>query len=359
MTKKVRMVDLARELGVTTVTVSNALNNRSGVSEELRQKILDKARVMGYTRLRTQHETHHRKKLRLGVIVPAYFLSEQNAFYWAFFQAITQEAEIRDMSVAMEQLESYTIRHMILPDLVTHRDCDLLIFLGPPGKQYLDMVLRSVRQPCVCLDCSSTLKSIPSVVSANYYGMAEMTEYLIKAGHTRIGFLGTVGSTEAIMDRYLGYRRALATHNLSFHDDWQIDDRKIQDGKVIIELPDHLPDAIVCNSDGSAAVLIEILQTKGLQIPEDISIVSYDGYLPASETLPLTTMAVNFDEMARSAILALSRIYEKKEPGQWRFVIPGTLIEGQSVRQTSKQSHRSGSTIKRSSSRSIESAALR
>ena len=333
MTKKVRMLDIARELGVTTVTVSNALNDRPGVSDAMRRRIAAKAKEMGYVRLRNTDRNIRTQKLRLGVIVPAYFLSESNAFYWAFFQSLAREADLRGMTVAMEQLESYTIRHMILPDLVTDGNCDLLVFLGPSGKEYLEMVLDSVKQPCVCLDCSSPTATVPSVVSSNYYGMAEMTEYLIRAGHSEIGFLGNVGATESITDRYLGYRRALATNNIPYNKRWQIDDRKIQNGKVIIELPDRLPEAFVCNSDRSAAALIELLESKGLKVPEDVSLVSYDGHLPASETLELTTMAVDFDEMARAALTALTRLYEKREPEQWRYVIPGNVIEGRSVQK--------------------------
>lgn len=330
---KVRMIDLARELGVTTVTISNALNNRPGVSEAMRSRIIAKADEMGYSR--QAYATDSGRKIQLGVLVPAYFLSEPKAFYWAFFHAISREAERHGMDVRLEELSAGTLRNMVLPKLAQNPNCQFLIMLGPPGRSYLEMLYSQTRQPIVCLDCSAPSFSQPSIVSANYYGMATMTEYLIEAGHEDIGFLGTVGSTESITERYLGYKRALLTHDLKMNPDWVLDDRKIQNGKVMIELPETLPTAFVCNSDRSAVDLVEVLAKVGKRVPEDISLVSYDGYLPVADELSLTTMAVDFGKMAAATFQVLTAILDERDPAQLRYVIPGHLIEGDSVRPVS------------------------
>lgn len=328
---KVRLADIAKALGITAVTVSNALNNRYGVSEELRLQITRKAEEMGYHRVRPS-KREILEKLRLGVIVPGYYLNEPNAFYWSFYQALSREASNKGITIGMEQLDSNTLRNMVMPKLVNDRNCDLLVLLGPPGVRYLDMVTRATRVPTVCLDVSSPDPKIPTVMSANYYGMAEMCEYLIESGHRKIGYLGTVGSTASVTDRYLGYCRALRSHDIPLNKEWVIDDRKIQNGKVIIELPETLPTAIACNSDRSALVLIELLRQRGIEVPGGISVVSYDGHLPGAENVDLTTMVVNVEEMVSLTIQTLIRLYEGRALELTRFVVAGQRHDGSTVR---------------------------
>lgn len=90
-------------------------------------------------------------------------------------------------------------------------------------------------------------------ISAEY----KMTEYLIELGHKKIAYVGSINATTSIMDRYLGYRRALHHYNILYREDYLIEDRGEDRLFKELALPEDMPTAFVCNNDEIACILIE------------------------------------------------------------------------------------------------------
>ena len=88
----------------------------------------------------------------------------------------------------------------------------------------------------------------------------------------RIGFVGSIRAASGIMERYLGYQRALRMAGIVPNEAWQLEDRDV-DGKFIpLALPEELPEAFLCSCDEVAYNLVEALRRIGLRVPEDVAV---------------------------------------------------------------------------------------
>ncbi len=308
MAEMVRMSDIAKRLGISTVSVSKALSGDKGVSEDTRRRVREAAAEMGYQGSLRQRKDAKRR-YTVGILIPARYLDETETFYLHLYQDVARQAPLQGCRVLMETLEDEQARRGELPQLMTAYHTDGLILLGNPPYDYAARMRDKWHRPVVYLDFSAPEADVDAILSNNVYGTAALTEYLIGKGHREIGFFGTLNVTDSINDRYLGYCRAMMRNNLPLRPQWRVDDRDAASGNAFsARLPSPMPTAFVCNCDMMAARLIALVQEQGLRVPDDVSVVGFDDYLPASMSpIPLTTWAVDTVEMARLAVESLKK----------------------------------------------------
>ena len=247
MAGKVTMTDIAKELGVSTVAVSKALSAKKGISEGLREKILKTAREMGYDR--KSPKDCEKKTLRLGVIVAERFLAEVRSFYWWLYQEITQVAKKKQHFTFLEVVSERAENGCEMPELLRPHRLDALIVMGAFSKEYMETLDRVAEIPLLALDSAYENIRADAVNTDNLEGGYRMTEYLIRAGYQKIGYVGTLRVTPSIDERYLGYYKAMLFHGLETRPEWLIRDRMEENGQVDAEvcfaLPEaeHMPDA--------------------------------------------------------------------------------------------------------------------
>lgn len=333
MAKTVRMSDIAKQLGVSTVTVSKALSGQKGVSEELRRKIMELAAALGYQSPASIKE-EDRRSYTIGVLVSEIYIEKYDTFYWELYQRLNRQSAAEGCFVMLEVLNSEDEQCLTEPNFIRESKIDGLIVLGSLKKQYLTM-LKETLLPAVYLDFYDMGVNGESIISSGYYGACHLTRYLFDKGHRRIAFVGTLLATESITDRYMGYAKALLLNGQSVREDWIIPDRDMEMHCFErITLPADMPTAFVCNCDRTAARLIKSLGEEGLKVPEDISVVGYDDYLyPGLCDTGITTYAVDSDRMAREGVdLLLKKIKGEPYP-EGLQVVEGHLIERDSVRR--------------------------
>jgi DNA-binding LacI/PurR family transcriptional regulator len=126
-------------------------------------------------------------------------------------------------------------------------------------------------------------------------------------------------------------------NQLKIPKEWVIPDREDErDSFEEIPLPEILPAAFICNCDLTASRVIKALQSRGLRVPEDISVAGYDDYLyPGLSNVEITSYGVDMELMACTGIETLICKIEKREYQKGLRVIPGYLIEKQSVLERS------------------------
>ena len=331
MADGVRMADIARRLGISTVSVSKALSGDRGVSEELRSRVRETAIEMGYQvspRRRTE-----RSSRSIGVLIPARYLDSGETFYWRLYQEVIQQASPRDCLVVLELLEDSEAESGELPRLCRNNRAEGLIIIGKPPCDYARRVKDGWERPVVYLDFYDNSRDADAVVSSGYFGTGRMTEYLIGLGHREIGFVGTLGATDSITDRYWGYRSAMDRHQLPVRQDWLLPDRDTVTGRSLpIALPKELPTAFVCNNDAVAVQLIGELEERGLRVPEDVSVAGYDDFLPASSRwVQPTTWAADTREMARLAVRLLCKRLDGERFRESTQISGGYLVEGETT----------------------------
>lgn len=331
MSKKVTMKDIAERLSVSTVTVSKALADKEGVGEELRETIKLLALEMGYSYASPSDKEDSLRHYNIGIIVASNYVGEGTyPFYFKMYQRIVMYLSVQKHSGILELITPEMRKKGVMPNIVADKKVDGIIVMGQLEKDYLKMI-RECNVPMVYLDFYDNDVEESAVITDNVYGTYMLTNHIISMGHKKIAFVGNIYATSSILDRYLGYYRALVEKKIEVRGDYLISDRGEDDLFIDLELPKEMPTAFVCNCDEIAYILIEKLKQNGYRVPEDISVVGFDNYTFARYTpVQLTTVEVNMDEMAESAAQLLVRHIDGYEE-KGRKVISGRLIIRDSV----------------------------
>lgn len=298
--KAVTMQDIADLFGISKVTVSKALNNKEGIGDDLRQKIIETAEEMGYQFPQSSPSSSKGTPQNIAVFLHhKHFTEDINGyFYGKMCQLLSRDLSERGYGVSLVAVDEQNYEQELSrvggkPHLVG------IIVVGRMEEEFLSS-LRTVPMPLVFLDYQDEPSESASVISENIYSTYTITNHLIEQGHRSIGYVGSIHVTPSILDRYLGYQRALLEHNLPLKHEWIIPDRDSHNRAIPLILPEEIPTAFVCNCDESAYRFIPTLREQGYRVPEDVSIVSFDNDIYSELCTPkLTTVAVDIGELAR------------------------------------------------------------
>ncbi|MDR6379626.1 LacI family transcriptional regulator [Paraburkholderia caribensis] len=336
------MTDIAKLTGVSQSTVSLVLNNASSAkfSEATRNKVLKTAQDLGY-RL-TPREP----------LPPS--SGERNLIIYLADEISTSPHPVVNIDGARDAAYA---NGKLLAVYSTHGNADveqqvLDAALASPtvfGVIYATVYTRKVtlpaalaRVPTVLLNCYTSEGGQSSIVPAEVAGGHVATEYLLRAGHRRIGYINGEHWQDAAKDRLKGYRTALATADLPFapelvrDGDWS-SGTGFEHTLSLMREP-HPPTAIFCANDLMALGAIEALKQLGYRVPDDVSVLGYDDQEIARHTHPpLSTVVLPNYELGRWAVDTLLQEVHNQAAGapvRHRMVkLDGPLIERGSVRE--------------------------
>ncbi|MED9903930.1 MAG: LacI family DNA-binding transcriptional regulator [Lachnospiraceae bacterium] len=334
MAKTVKMSDIAEALNVSTVTVSKALSNQKGVSEEMRAKVKEMSEQMGYKKYLTPKGTGGRG-YNIGVLMSEVYVEKYATFYWQMYQAINAKAVRDNCFVLLEVLSTEDEKALMPPKLLTEGKVQGLLVLGAIQSSYLKLLKEDFSIPLIFVDFYDSGVIEDAVISNSFYGTYTLTNYLIEMGHRNIAFVGTLFSTESITDRYFGYVKSLMEHGIKPKEEWLVPDRD-QKRKVYeeIPLPEDMPSAFVCNCDLIAAQVIKTLKRRGIRVPEDVSVVGFDDYIhPGLCNVGITTYAVNMSGMAEAGLQILYSKINGDKPLVGMHMVEGEIVIKESVRK--------------------------
>lgn len=335
MVKTVKLADIADKVGVSVVTVSKALSGQKGVSEQMREKIKQLAEEMGYQPVHSSPVISNRS-FTIGVITLENYFAKLASFYWKMYQVLATQATKSNCFAMLEVISNYDEDNYTTPKLIAENRVDGIIVIGKPKRDYLKQLYQHSKIPMVFLDFYDDELVMDSVVSSSFYGSYFMTDYLIKKGHSKIAFVGTLLYTESITDRYFGYAKALMEAGIELRNDWILKDREYPEGKIgmdyRIQLPADMPTSFVCNNDVTAYALMKQLEEMGWNVPDDISVVGYDDYLyPEMGDSQITTFSVDMEEMTRIALELLMKRMQGIHTKPKIHMVSGKMIERNSV----------------------------
>ncbi|MCD8189270.1 MAG: LacI family DNA-binding transcriptional regulator [Clostridiales bacterium] len=321
--KSVRMADIAERLGISVVSVSKGLSGKDGVSEEMRARIQATAREMGYKAPGTPTETTGGKTI--GVLVQERFFAE-STFYSNLYRELVKQCSAGKDFAMMEIVTHQAEAEVQTPVFISQRKVDGLILMGQLTSAYVSM-LAQCGLPYLLLDFYRDGFEESCVVSDNVTGGCLLTRHLLEQGYRDIAFVGSIWATTSIMDRYLGYVKALRQLGLIPREDWRLEDRNPRGDFLPVPLPEQMPQAFVCSCDEVAYLLVRQLNVAGYRVPEDVAVTGYDDYgFSTISAPPLTSYRVDTGTMARLAVNRIRSLMAGQSEGSPIITVPGRLV---------------------------------
>lgn len=322
---KTTMQDIADRLDISKVSVSKALNGKTGISNELRRSILTTAQEMGYDRIPA--EAVH----RFAFIVSKHFFLETDAFYSEMYYRFSYQCLEIGASATLIIVSNGDEENLRLPAQLQMEEFSGIAVAGELSDEFLHLLEKPGR-PLVFMDFESHAVCGHSILTDNYHWASIVTQKLVDLGHRKIGFVGQPGATHSITDRFFGYRRTLLNNHLPFRDEWVLVNNETPTGLYTssIALPEEMPTAFVCHCDMAAHYLLATLNEHGYECPKDVSIISFDNTRLAETCCPaLTSVGIDTRAFARQALELLTN--EALRRASSRIYLPASLVERSSV----------------------------
>ncbi len=325
----VRMKDIAQEMGVSLMTVSKALRNKSDVAEETRRRIVERARELKYQPNLIARSLVNRRSYLVGLIVP----DMMHSFFAEVAKGVSARLEPHGYQIVLcnsgERLE--TELHQLRLLLSRHVDGLIIASSANSASGSPADLLAASNTPWVLID-----RTIPGV-NGNYIGVndeeiaALAVEHLIEQGCRRIAHIrGPEISTG--LGRLLGYRQTLAKHRLKAPAEYVVGREPGDVGgyDAMRRLLRHhpAPDGIFAFNDAVAAGAMKAILEAGLRVPQDIAVVGA-GNVHYSDLLriPLTTVDQSSLLIGGTAAeLLLDSMDSKKRPAPRHVLFSPVLV---------------------------------
>jgi LacI family transcriptional regulator len=331
------MKDIARDLGVSLMTVSKALRNHSDISDATRQRVVKRMRELNYQPDWIARSMATGRTYLVGLALP----DLMHSFFAEIAMAVSRKLQPLGYQVLIANSEEDPESEERNLEALTARKVDGLIIASAQhyGNVKLFEALAKSGIPYVLVD-----RLLPGV-EANYVGVRDdelgaiATEHLIEQGARRIAHIrGPLVSTAR--GRLKGYRRVLERRGIKFRPEYVVsgefgDSGGYQAMLQLLELRPR-PDAVFCYNDPVAAGAIKAVLEAGLAVPEDIAIIGA-GNVHYSDLLriPLSTVDQSSSAIGeRAAELLIECMNAKKPPALRRIFIRPRLM----VRDSSRRS---------------------
>ena len=318
------MADVARTAGVSVATVSKVVNGKDGISAARTQHVKDVIADMGYMANLGAQALRSGKTGVLGILV-------------ADFEPFSTEL-LKGAATALKEtnyeLLAYTGKggnggtegweHQHVARL-SRSVIDGAVIVTPSG------VDTKFAVPVVAIDPHVGTPELPTVKCDSYQGAVTATQYLIKLGHTRIGFLGGSADLQSSKDREAGFRFAMRDAGLPVVEEFvgeggYLPELSIAPAHAMLE-PDIRPTAVFAANDLSAIEVMTVAEDLGLSVPRDLSVIGFDN-VPDSALfhIPLTTIAQPLAEMGALALRMLTDLLTGTKT-ETHITMPTVLVE--------------------------------
>lgn len=326
--------DIARKAGVSVTTVSRVLNKRPDVNQATREKV---ERVMAECRFVGNANARGLKQPDTDLIA-IILRGRDNPFLNALAEALLEHTKGLNASFLTEFVDEQADEFQTAVRLSHEKRVKGFIFVGGRIDERAE-VLQDMDAPMVFTTISAEKAAFPRAGSVyiddRAMGRAAM-QTLLDAGHTRIAIIGGIKQgDDGFAKRYAGAMDALSAAGVAFDEERFVQTRfslngAYDTGKRFFEAkPDTT--AVFAMSDTIAMGVIRALKDMGRRVPEDVSVVGYDGIDMGNYFIPrLTTVEQPVDEIARESVAMLMDMLENSAQPR-HIVVNAKLVRRESV----------------------------
>ncbi len=341
MPGRVTIAQIAEEVGVSAMTVSNVLNGKPGASEETRRRVTQVAERLGYQPNVSARNLKGGRTGLIGVIA----LDLTNQYGLEIVRGIAEELASVEREMLINATYQDAAREKDRVEFLARGLVDGVLMVAPVLEDQTVTFLQQAALPCVIIDPRKLDVPLPRVSVDNYQGMRKGTQHLIDLGHTRIGYICGEPDMDSTSIRCSGYRDALRLAGL------EVDERLVascdfsyacgfRTATTMIE--GFAPTAIIAGADLIALGAIDAARAEGLDVPSEFSVVGFDDLPQAAQSFPgLTTVRQPLHDMGQTGARALLSLIDGQQLLMDRLILPTELVVRNSTAAPAADSRRS------------------
>lgn len=299
-----RLTDVARLAGCAPATVSRALNNPEKVSPDKRARVESALRELGYVRNHAARALRSQRSNMVGVLIPTL----DYALYARMVGAASSKFSETGLSTLIATYDYDLDTEVKEARLLLERGAEALVLVGDQHRNELHDMLEQFGVPYVCTYVANPQSAHPTVGFDNAAAAAKLAQHLVHLGHTKIGVVsGLTQDNDRTTQRLFGIRTELVNHGIALADGMVVESAySIAAGRkacaLLLSRNEPKPTAIVCGNDVLALGALVECHARGLNVPDDISIVGFDNLeFSLHSNPPLTTINVPAEDMGRAA----------------------------------------------------------
>ena len=298
-----RLKDVAQLAGVSSATVSRALNTPGALEAETLSRVQEAVRKLRYVPNGQARALRRQRSFTIGAIVPSF----DYALYSRATSALEREIEPRGYALILASNHYNLKTELRLTKALIERGVDAFMFVGTDHDPELFVLLNEFKRPYVLTWGIDRSGQHPSIGFDSQAATRQITEHLIRLGHRNFGLISTPhDGNDRARDRTAGVRTALQAHGL------QLQSNHIQFAPIdlaagthameqILALPDR-PTAVVATNDVLAVGALIACRAAGVVVPADMSISGVDNTdLGATQTPGLSSIRTPIAEIGRIA----------------------------------------------------------
>jgi LacI family transcriptional regulator len=333
----VTIKDIARELRISTATVSRAFRDTFDVSAETREKVLKKGKELNYRPNFNARGLVNNKSHNIAIILPTI----TNYYFSTVITGIQSIAYNSDYNIILYVTGESKEREVLIAETLSLSSIDGLLVCVTAESDHCDH-LKGVMDsgvPIVFFDRVAEVENTSRVTQNDFEGGFMAAEHLINQGYRKIAHIGGPVGLSFSKERLNGYLAALNKYKLAFSEDWIIHSEFSQlsgkeDTERLLRNKKNRPDAIFAVNDRKAIGAMLALKEAGVQIGKEIGVVGFTNDPMSAIISPgLTTVEEPALEVGRQSCELLLKHISKRNFQARSVVLNGKLI----VRESTKR----------------------
>lgn len=325
------MKDIAQELGLSAITVSKVLRNHPDISEETKQRVLQRVAELDYRPNEVARGLATGRSYLIGLVVPGLL----HSFFSEVATGLSNVIGAKGYSLIVASSEEKQESEQEEIQKLLARRLDALVIASSGSSIELFEKLDKQRQPYILID-----RKVPGL-NANFVGIDDeqagliATKHLFEIGRRRIAHIaGRINSTG--QGRLEGYRIALSELGLPYQEelvvcgtfvDTHVAEQGYEAMKSLLKLAIR-PDAVFCHNDPLAIGAMSAILDAGLRIPEDVAVIGcgnlyFNSYLRVALS-SIDQHAARLGECAGRLVLDI--LHAKTKPPTRTIILEPNLV---------------------------------
>ncbi|MCG7394717.1 LacI family transcriptional regulator [Microvirga sp. ACRRW] len=319
---------MARLAGVSTATVSRVLANPDQVREKTHKVVMEAVRRSGYTPNSAARNLRTRRTMTVLVVAPRL----TNPVFAQVLRGVDDELTQSGYGIIVANLDNQTEREVRFVDLVLSRQVDGVLLMNGRIPQGSKRSMGDAGLPMVAMCSAIPDSGIPNIVVQDREASRKAAEYLVQLGHRTFGYISGLPGTYIETERFKGFQEGVLAAGCSEKvARWEgpfMFSTGVAAAEAFLRMRKR-PTGVFAACDESAIGFIKTVRSAGIRVPEDVSVIGFDGIEFADYTEPtLTTFRQPLHEIGRTGARALlSMIQGEKGRTDGDVRLPLQLLE--------------------------------